>query len=126
MKHPTLYIPVNLRMGKLIIDGVKRRMVNNAPTLLNARKILILEKFLPTLSQLQNHLIYERRACQLFDDRKPQPLAIVVDKPIFNEILKEISRKGEMPEEYKERIPLILQSGNIPIAVILPRDEEIV
>ena len=55
MKHPSLYIPVNLKIGKLIIDGVKRRMVNNAPTLLNARKILILEKFLPTLSQLQNH-----------------------------------------------------------------------
>lgn len=107
MKKPTLYIPVNL---------------GHSMTLISANRILKLEEFLPTLKMLQNHMLYERRACELDPERRPQPLNIVLENTIFNDILGEIKSKGKVPERYKVEIPLIAQSGNAPIARIFPRD----
>ena len=50
MKKPKLYIET----------GVK-----HAITLVCANKIPVLEPYLPDLKKLQNHMIYERRACDL-------------------------------------------------------------
>lgn len=109
MKKPKLYIET----------GVK-----HAITLVCANKIPVLEPYLPDLKKLQNHMIYERRACELDKNRKPKPLVIVLENRIFNSVLRELARKGRVIS--LERIDLIVQSGNMPLCRVVPRDEEVI
>lgn len=104
MKKPKLYIET----------GVK-----HAITLVCANKIPVLEPYLPDLKKLQNHMIYERRACELDKNRKPKPLVIVLENGIFNSVLRELARKGGRVKSL-DYINLIVQSGNLPICRVVP------
>lgn len=107
MKKPKLYIETGFKP---------------AITLVCANKISVLEPYLPDLKRLQNHMIYERRACELDGDRRPKPLVIVLENRIFNSVLRELACKGGRIESL-DYINLIVQSGNLPICRVVPRDE---
>lgn len=108
MKKPKLYIETGFKP---------------AITLVCANKISVLEPYLPDLKRLQNHMIYERRACELDGDRRPKPLVIVLENRIFNSVLRELACKGGQIESL-DYINLIVQSGNLPICRVVPRNED--
>ena len=107
-KKPKLYIEVGVG-GK---------------TMVCANKLTTLEPYLPDLERIQNHMVYERRACELGPERKPKPLFIVLENRIFNSVLRELARKGRVIS--LERIDLIVQSGNMTLCRVVPRDEEVI
>lgn len=108
MKKPKLYIET----------GTK-----HAITMVCANKISSLEPYLPDLKKIRNHLIYERRACELDGNRRPKPLVIVLENGIFKSVSREISRKGSR-FNVPDHIDLVVQSGNLPVCRLVPRDEE--
>jgi hypothetical protein len=108
MKKPKLYIETGFKP---------------AITLVCANKISVLEPYLPDLKRLQNHMIYERRACELDGDRRPKPLVIVLENRIFNSVLRELSRRCARVISL-DHLDLIVQSGNLPICRVVPRNED--
>ena len=108
MKKPKLYVET----------GTK-----HAITMVCANKISCLEPYLPDLKKIQNHLIYERRACELDENRRPKPLVIVLENGIFKSVSREISRKGSY-FNVLDHIDLVVQSGNLPLCRLIPREEE--
>lgn len=89
-------------------------------TLTVANRITELEPHLPDSERIQNHLIYERRACELDKERRPRPLLIVLENGIFNSVLREVRRKTG--KDVGGAIYLVAQSGNLPICVVMSRD----
>lgn len=89
-------------------------------TLVVANGIAELEPHLPDSERIQNHLIYERRACELDKERRPRPLLIVLENGIFNSVLREVRRK--IGKDVGGAIHLVAQSGNLPICVVMSRD----
>ena len=98
--------------------------VQGGSTLFCVNNIREAEAILPTSNQLVQHMIYERKLCENDPNRKPEPLAIAVKNTIFNSILGELKRKGYRSMD-DSKIDLIIQSGNLPICVLSPVDEEI-
>lgn len=107
MKKPKLYIETGFNHGVILVC---------------ANKISVLEPYLPDLKRIQNHMIYERRAGELDKNRHPKPLVIVLENGIFNSVLRELARKGGRVKSL-DYINLIVQSGNLPICRVVPRDE---
>lgn len=89
-----------------------------------ANKISILEPYLPTLEKIKNHMLYERRACELYKTRIPKPLVIVLENSIFNSVLRELARKGKVKS--LDVIPLVVQQGNLPICQVKPKNEDLI
>lgn len=108
MKKPKLYVET----------GTK-----HAITMVCANKIPCLEPYLPDLKKIQNHLIYERRACELDKNRRPKPLVIVLENGIFKSVSREISRKGSH-FNVLDHIDLVVQSGNPSLCRLISREEE--
>ena len=98
--------------------------VQSRGTLFCVNNIQEAEEVLPTPNQLVQHMIYERKLCENDPNRKPEPLAIAVKNTIFNSILWELKRKGYRSMD-DDKIDLVVQSGNIPICVLSPVDNEI-
>lgn len=98
--------------------------VQGGSTLFCVNNIREAEAILPTANQLAQHMIYERKLCENDPNRRPEPLAIAIKNTIFNSILAELKRKGYRPMD-DSKIDLVIQSGNIPICVLSPVDDEI-
>lgn len=127
MKKDKLYIETKKR--RVTHLGGKRVRYSVSSTLICANNIPILEPYLPTNKQLRDHMIYEKRACELarkgelgyeLAERKPNPLLIRLEFSIFITVLQALTLKGY--DGSPDRIDLVLQSGNAPICSIVVKD----
>ena len=107
----------NKKQKYYIENGNKNR------SLICANNIELLEPYLPENDKVQAHMIYERLACKKVKERRPKPLLIPVENTIFNALINELVREKHWKRVWEAPcIPLILQSNNLPIAIIISRD----
>ena len=88
---------------------------------LTTKKMKTLAGILPTREVLWEHMKLERHLVETVENYQPKPFAISLEKEEIEVILKEI--KGKARYELNH-IYLLLQSSNLPIAVIAEKVKE--
>lgn len=93
-------------------------------SLICANKLKNAKGHLPTDEQITNHMLYEKLACKNDKERRPKPLLIMVENRIFNALVDELVNEKKWHRVWNAPcVPLTLQSSNIPIALIISRDD---
>jgi len=90
---------------------------NKKTQLISTKRIKSIQKFIPDLEKINEHLENEVKMLELFPKYRPEPIVVESPEEDFDVILKELSNKAGFQIESKF-IYLIFQSGNIPLITI--------